>query len=129
MQSTLLSQLFFFYQVVTLSTHPYGCRVIQRVLEHCEDPSTQQKVMNEILGAVSMLTQDQYGNYVVQHVLFYKIGSLYNVITVAPITQNIVPATLANPFCSIFNITAIRNVVAGTEFCIADNLYPVFHFE
>ncbi|KAI5390366.1 hypothetical protein KIW84_075617, partial [Lathyrus oleraceus] len=125
----LLSQLFFFDQVVTLSTHPYGCRVIQRVLEHCEDPSTQQKVMNEILGAVSMLTQDQYGNYVVQHVLFYKIGSLYNVITVAPITQNIVPATLANPFCSIFNITAIRNVVAGTEFCIADNLYPVFHFE
>lgn len=83
---------------MTLSTHPYGCRVIQRVLEHCEDPSTQQKVMNEILGAVSMLTQDQYGNYVVQHVLFYKIGSLYNVITVAPITQNIVPATLANPF-------------------------------
>ncbi|KAL5082539.1 hypothetical protein RYX36_010960 [Vicia faba] len=59
----------FFDQVVTLSTHPYGCRVIQRVLEHCEDPSTQQKVMDEILGAVSMLAQDQYGNYVVQHVL------------------------------------------------------------
>ncbi|CAJ2660904.1 unnamed protein product [Trifolium pratense] len=59
----------FFDQVVTLSTHPYGCRVIQRVLEHCEDPNTQQKVMDEILGAVSMLAQDQYGNYVVQHVL------------------------------------------------------------
>ncbi|XP_057451661.1 pumilio homolog 2-like isoform X1 [Lotus japonicus] len=59
----------FFDQVVTLSTHPYGCRVIQRVLEHCKDPNTQQKVMDEILGAVSMLAQDQYGNYVVQHVL------------------------------------------------------------
>ncbi|KAI4322121.1 hypothetical protein L6164_021841 [Bauhinia variegata] len=59
----------FFDQVVTLSTHPYGCRVIQRVLEHCKDPKTQQKVMDEILGAVSMLAQDQYGNYVVQHVL------------------------------------------------------------
>ncbi|KAK7341667.1 hypothetical protein VNO80_24604 [Phaseolus coccineus] len=59
----------FFDQVVTLSTHPYGCRVIQRVLEHCEDLTTQQKVMDEILGAVSMLAQDQYGNYVVQHVL------------------------------------------------------------
>ncbi|MED6169902.1 hypothetical protein PIB30_025467 [Stylosanthes scabra] len=59
----------FFGQVVTLSTHPYGCRVIQRVLEHCNDPNTQQKVMDEILGAVSMLAQDQYGNYVVQHVL------------------------------------------------------------
>jgi pumilio RNA-binding family len=59
----------FFDQVVTLSTHPYGCRVIQRVLEHCENPTTQQKVMDEILAAVSMLAQDQYGNYVVQHVL------------------------------------------------------------
>ncbi|XP_038992752.1 pumilio homolog 2-like [Hibiscus syriacus] len=59
----------FFYQVVTLSTHPYGCRVIQRILEHCMDPKTQNKVMDEILGSVSMLAQDQYGNYVVQHVL------------------------------------------------------------
>ncbi|KAL6493363.1 hypothetical protein OROGR_032497 [Orobanche gracilis] len=59
----------FFDQVVTLSTHPYGCRVIQRVLEHCMDETTQSKVMEEILGAVSMLAQDQYGNYVVQHVL------------------------------------------------------------
>ncbi|XP_076920350.1 pumilio homolog 2-like [Bidens hawaiensis] len=59
----------FFDQVVVLSTHPYGCRVIQRVLEHCEDPKTQSKVMDEILACVSMLAQDQYGNYVVQHVL------------------------------------------------------------
>ncbi|KAE8697019.1 hypothetical protein F3Y22_tig00110634pilonHSYRG00015 [Hibiscus syriacus] len=59
----------FFDQVVTLSAHPYGCRVIQRILEHCKDPKTQSKVMGEILGSVSMLAQVQYGNYVVQHVL------------------------------------------------------------
>ncbi|XP_059626581.1 pumilio homolog 1-like [Cornus florida] len=59
----------FFDQVVTLSTHPYGCRVIQRVLEHCRDPKTDSKMMCEILGSVSMLAQDQYGNYVIQHVL------------------------------------------------------------
>ncbi|KAI5603438.1 hypothetical protein BDE02_01G219000 [Populus trichocarpa] len=59
----------FFDQVVNLSTHPYGCRVIQRILEHCKDAKTESKVMDEILGAVSMLAQDQYGNYVVQHVL------------------------------------------------------------
>ncbi|KAJ6315715.1 hypothetical protein OIU78_019060 [Salix suchowensis] len=59
----------FFDHVVNLSTHPYGCRVIQRILEHCKDAKTQSKVMDEILGAVSMLAQDQYGNYVVQHVL------------------------------------------------------------
>ncbi|CAH9094252.1 unnamed protein product [Cuscuta europaea] len=59
----------FFGQVVTLSAHPYGCRVIQRVLEHCKDPQTQSKVMEEILASVSTLAQDQYGNYVIQHVL------------------------------------------------------------
>ncbi|KAM1819729.1 hypothetical protein ACFX15_001292 [Malus domestica] len=59
----------FYDQVVTLSTHPYGCRVIQRVLEHCRDPKTQQIMMDEILQSVCILAQDQYGNYVVQHVL------------------------------------------------------------
>ncbi|XP_058181777.1 pumilio homolog 1-like isoform X1 [Rhododendron vialii] len=59
----------FYDQVVTLSTHPYGCRVIQRVLEHCSDPKTQRIVMDEVLQSVCMLAQDQYGNYVVQHVL------------------------------------------------------------
>ncbi|KAL0845065.1 hypothetical protein Bca101_018311 [Brassica carinata] len=59
----------FFGQIMTLSTHPYGCRVVQRVLEHCHNPDTQSKVMEEILSSVSMLAQDQYGNYVIQHVL------------------------------------------------------------
>ncbi|XP_020233970.1 pumilio homolog 1 isoform X2 [Cajanus cajan] len=59
----------FYDQVVTLSTHPYGCRVIQRVLEYCHDPKTQQIMMDEILQSVCKLAQDQYGNYVVQHVL------------------------------------------------------------
>ncbi|EYU19929.1 hypothetical protein ABFS82_06G074600 [Erythranthe guttata] len=59
----------FYDQVVTLSTHPYGCRVIQRVLEHCHSPKTQSIVMNEIMKSVILLAQDQYGNYVIQHVL------------------------------------------------------------
>ncbi|KAF2296096.1 hypothetical protein GH714_036131 [Hevea brasiliensis] len=59
----------FYDQVVTLSTHPYGCRVIQRVLEHCHNTKTQHIMMHEILQSVCMLAQDQYGNYVVQHVL------------------------------------------------------------
>ncbi|KAF5782210.1 putative armadillo-like helical, pumilio domain-containing protein [Helianthus annuus] len=50
----------FYCQVVTLSTHPYGCHVIQRVLEHCHDLKTQ------ILVSINMLAQHQYGNYVIQ---------------------------------------------------------------
>ncbi|KAF7026476.1 hypothetical protein CFC21_038586 [Triticum aestivum] len=59
----------FYGQVVVLSTHPYGCRVIQRVLEHCDDPKTQQIMMDEVLQSVCLLATDQYGNYVVQHVM------------------------------------------------------------
>lgn len=56
-------------QVATLSTHPYGCRVIQRVLEHCTDEMQSQFIVDEILESVCALAQDQYGNYVTQHVL------------------------------------------------------------
>ncbi|CAN4114978.1 unnamed protein product [Withania somnifera] len=59
----------FFGHVVSLSTHPYGCRVIQRVLEYCNNPETQKIIMDEILQAASTLVLDQYGNYVIQHVL------------------------------------------------------------
>ncbi|EMS59607.1 Pumilio-like protein 2 [Triticum urartu] len=59
-----------FGHVLTLSIQMYGCRVIQkRVLEHCTDTNTQQIVMDEILQSVCMLAQDQYGNYVIQHVM------------------------------------------------------------
>lgn len=68
-------------KVCSLAMHPYGCRVIQRILEHCsqwenrpnaaEDPgvAAQLSVLNELLSETPKLVQDQYGNYVVQHVL------------------------------------------------------------
>ncbi|CAH9130113.1 unnamed protein product [Cuscuta epithymum] len=56
-------------QVASLSTHPYGCRVIQRVLEHCSGDPQSQCIVDEILELAYVLAQDQYGNYVTQHVL------------------------------------------------------------
>lgn len=55
-------------QVFTLSTHPYGCRVIQRILEHCTGDQTSP-VLEELHQHTEQLLQDQYGNYVIQHVL------------------------------------------------------------
>ncbi|KAL0899574.1 hypothetical protein Bca101_083535 [Brassica carinata] len=56
-------------QVATLSTHPYGCRVIQRILEHCSDGEETRCIIDEILESAFALAHDQYGNYVTQHVL------------------------------------------------------------
>lgn len=55
-------------QVEKLSMHAYGCRVIQRILEHCIDDQ-KQAILEEIKDSFSVLIQDQYGNYVIQHVL------------------------------------------------------------
>ena len=55
-------------QVLSLSTHPYGCRVIQRVLEHCI-PEQIGPILEELFSQTERLVQDQYGNYVIQHVL------------------------------------------------------------
>ena len=56
--------------VTPLSCHPYGCRVLQRILEHCVEP---KKIMalDEIAKCHKVLLDDQYGNYVIQHVLQY----------------------------------------------------------
>ncbi|AEE74896.1 unnamed protein product [Arabidopsis thaliana] len=59
----------FYGKVLALSTHPYGCRVIQRVLEHIDDIETQRIIMEEIMDSVCTLAQDQYGNYVIQHII------------------------------------------------------------
>jgi pumilio RNA-binding family len=54
----------------TLSCHPYGCRVLQRILEHCEDVR-KTAALDEIALCHRKLLDDQYGNYVIQHVLQY----------------------------------------------------------
>jgi pumilio RNA-binding family len=54
--------------IVTLSCHPYGCRVLQRILEHCSEES-RVTVLDEIKKYHQKLLDDQYGNYVIQHVL------------------------------------------------------------
>jgi hypothetical protein len=65
-------------QVFHLATHPYGCRVIQRIFEHCADEnalyskafsSVVDPLLEELHRYTINLIQDQYGNYVIQHVL------------------------------------------------------------
>ncbi|KDQ07951.1 hypothetical protein BOTBODRAFT_59683 [Botryobasidium botryosum FD-172 SS1] len=54
--------------VYELSTHPYGCQVLQRCFEHLEKDQTQP-LLEELHKYITNLMQDQFGNYVVQFVL------------------------------------------------------------
>merc|ERR1719282_479735 len=51
-----------------MASHKYGCRVVQRLLEHCTSHQLEN-MLDSILRAVPRLAQDSYGNYVVQHML------------------------------------------------------------
>ncbi|KAL0226755.1 hypothetical protein P9112_014079 [Eukaryota sp. TZLM1-RC] len=56
---------------IQLATHAYGCRVIQRILEHCAvDQITP--LLDELLRGAKTLVNDQYGNYVCQHIIEYE---------------------------------------------------------
>jgi Pumilio-family RNA binding repeat len=57
---------------VNLSRHRYGCRVIQRIFENssnCED------AVRKIIEKTPLLVEDQYGNYVIQHILEHGVES------------------------------------------------------
>ncbi|KAL7537460.1 hypothetical protein ACHAWF_005775 [Thalassiosira exigua] len=55
-----------------MSTHPYGCRVVQRLVEHCVGPP-KHRVLDGLAkdGLFDVLVDHEYGNYVVQRVLAY----------------------------------------------------------
>lgn len=64
--------------VQQMAQHPYGCRVIQRIFEHGlpEEEQTmfaslkdRRSLLDELQEASLALAQDQYGNYVIQHLL------------------------------------------------------------
>jgi hypothetical protein len=60
----------FLGEVQHLSLHPYGCRVIQRCLERPEHFQAKPIILAELHESMhNGMVQDQYGNYVVQHVV------------------------------------------------------------
>eukprot|EP00933_Yihiella_yeosuensis_P064919 TRINITY_DN68473_c0_g1_i1.p1 TRINITY_DN68473_c0_g1~~TRINITY_DN68473_c0_g1_i1.p1 ORF type:complete len:377 (-),score=60.20 TRINITY_DN68473_c0_g1_i1:245-1375(-) len=52
---------------VRVAKHKYGCRVVQRLLEHCRSSQVKEMVA-ELLKEVIPLSRHPYGNYVMQQV-------------------------------------------------------------
>lgn len=58
----------FIGNVYTFATHPYSCRVLQRILENCPERMTRS-LLDELQQYAQLLMQDQYGNYVIQYII------------------------------------------------------------
>ncbi|KAJ6252596.1 pumilio 2 [Anaeramoeba flamelloides] len=54
--------------VVPLSTHGFGCRTIQRLLRHYRGQYFET-IVQKLLASIKSFIMNQYGNYVVQHLL------------------------------------------------------------
>jgi pumilio RNA-binding family len=54
--------------VESLSAHSYGCRVVQRALEFCNEKQ-KNAVIKGIIKCKEKLMKDQYGNYVIQQAI------------------------------------------------------------
>ena len=58
--------------VVQFSKHQYGCRVIQTLLKKCNEEQIS-KILKKI-NNVKELSEDQYGNYIIQYILENQKG-------------------------------------------------------
>ncbi|KAJ3705162.1 hypothetical protein LUZ61_008867 [Rhynchospora tenuis] len=56
-------------EITSLSAHPYGRHVIQTLLECCDEASDRLVMVRQLLQDLFALSHDQYGNYIIQHVL------------------------------------------------------------
>nr|CAB3445787.1 unnamed protein product [Digitaria exilis] len=57
-------------KVAALSTHAYGWHVVKKMLAYSShNPEIHHTVTAEIIESAKILSADQYGNYVVQHLL------------------------------------------------------------
>jgi len=61
--------------------HRYGCRILQRALEHCSSVQVQGLV-NELLSDAVGLATHIYGNYVLQHLLEHGSADSIRILTV-----------------------------------------------
>ena len=58
--------------VQRIAIHSYGCRVVQRLLEQCEQDQLSS-VLDGIVAGLPNLIINKFGNYVVQHTLLYCV--------------------------------------------------------
>lgn len=87
----------FIGHVSSLSVHGYGCRVIQRMLEHCEEPA-RRSILSELHACAPTLIPDQYGNYVTQHIIEH--GALEDRAAIIDIVKNQLLAFAKHKFAS-----------------------------
>jgi len=97
----ILDELMQCVHPVAFARHPFGCRVLQRLIEHFP-PEWMEPPLREILQEVSSLCHHAYGNFVIQHMLEHCEPEVRKRIVVA-ITQDIGSAATHFSACGVLD--------------------------
>merc|ERR1719161_239375 len=62
-----------------VARHRFGCRVVERLLEHCESGLTAP-IVAAVVAEIDSLARHPFANYVVQHILEYVPAHRYQVV-------------------------------------------------
>jgi hypothetical protein len=81
--------------VVQAARHRYGCRIIQRLLEHCGVDQVSPMV-GDLLAHAPSLSSHIYGNYVMQHILEFCTPDVVSRLT--SVLEQHVPGMAANEY-------------------------------
>lgn len=84
-----------------LACHKYGCRVLERFLEHF-DPKQMGPFLSPVIEESKKLCKDQYGNFVIQHVLEHGSEEQQSLI-VQMLMDNLEDMVTDNHACSVLS--------------------------
>lgn len=59
--------------------HRFGCRVVERLLEHCESEATLP-IVASVVAEIDVLARHPFANYVIQHIMEYVPAHRHSVV-------------------------------------------------
>merc|ERR1711957_986134 len=56
-------------QISFVARHRYGCRILERLIEHCDENRQLSSLLRELESQAESLSRHPFANFVIQHLL------------------------------------------------------------
>jgi len=108
---------------VAVARHRFGCRVIERLLEHCSQEMTEM-LMLAVVADAHTLCCHPFGNYVIQHVLEYGSPAHRSQVVAALIEADVVALAQHRMACNVIE-KALENCGSKEQQALAQAILSV----
>ena len=109
----IMSELSHCYKPAAIARHKFGCRVLERLIEHFH-PDELQDFLAEILADASRLCKHVYGNFVMQHILEHGTH-IQRKQVIACLHEDLVGISVSNSACCVLDMALTYSEVRDQE--------------